>query len=193
MFPAKPLSSETLREPGSIEMPFAKTIAAISRLRPKSIILVRPHPLAQDEPYVREAMERVGRDRARLYFGHPEAMIAMSRRAIFNNPTNILFSCYSGRLIDVSDYSEEHYGEFGEVSLAHGYGAVYVNPRGVDFESRLAVVLEMDEIFEAHGLTVERDKLLRNCPADIQPLLSCLTAVAGREIDSKIREGAAQG
>ena len=192
MFPAKPLSSETLREPGSIELAFARTIVAISRLRPKAVILVRPHPLAQNEPYVREAMARVGPDRARLYFAHPEAMIALSRRAIFNNPTNILFSCYSGKLIDVSDYSEEHFSEFGEVSLAHGYGAVYVNPRGDNFESRLAVVLEEDEIFNEHGLTAERDKLLRNSPADIQPLLSCLAADAGPKLDSEILGGSVQ-
>lgn len=183
MFPAKPLSSETLREPGSIEMPFAKTLAAISRLRPKSLILVRPHPLAQNEPYVREAMERVGRDRARLYFGHPEAMIALSRRAIFNNPTNILFSCYFGRLIDVSDYAEEHFSEFGDVSLAHGYGAVYVNPRSDDFESRLATALESDEMFDEPELTAAREDLLRNSPADVRPLLSFLQSKSSAGID----------
>ena len=183
MFPAKPLSSETLREPGSIEMPFAKTISAISRLRPKAIILVRPHPLAQNEPYVLDAIERVGRDRARLYFGHPEAMIALSRRAIFNNPTNILFSCYSGRLIDVSDYAEEHFSEFGEVSLAHGYGAVYVNPRGDNFESRLATALERDEMFDKPELTAARECLLRNSPADVRPLLSFLQSDSSPRID----------
>ena len=97
MFPAKPLSSETLRETGSIEMPFVRTITTISRLRPKAVILVRPHPLAMSESYVHDIMAQVGPERVQLCFAHPEVMIALSHRAIFNNPTNILFSCYSGR------------------------------------------------------------------------------------------------
>ena len=109
-----------------------------------------------------------------MTFAHPEVLVALSRRCITNNPTNILLAGFFGRLIDCGEYPEFHFKERGEVSLAHGYGPLYVNPLAKDFESRLALALEDDSLFEAPELTEKRDCLHRNNPPCFEALLNLL-------------------
>ncbi len=174
MFAAKPYSAETLRDPEAIQRVFIQALTTLVRLRPKAVVLIRPHPLAIDAAYIQEAMAAVGADHARLSFAHPEVLIALSRRAIFNNPTNVMFSCYDGPMLDVSDYPDDHHAEFGARSLAHGYGPVYVDPRGDDFADRFAAALNDDGLFDDPALTDKRDALLAANPPTLTPLLDLL-------------------
>ena len=176
MFPAKPHSHETLRKAGSIEEAFSTALRALCKLRPNALVLCRPHPRTLNEPYFRDLMEEVGQDRARLCFAHPEVLLAMSRRAIFNNPSNLMFSSFQGRFIDVSDYPDQHFKDFSAKSLADGFGAVYVDPLSDDFEERFAEVIENDEVFGDLGVTERRDQLIARNPADIESLLDLLAA-----------------
>jgi hypothetical protein len=174
MFPAKPHSHETLREIGSVEETFGRALKALCRIRPKAFVLCRPHPRVLNEPYFRDLIEEVGQDRAQISFAHPEVLLAMSRRAIFNNPSNLLFTCYQGRFVDVSDYPDQHFEDFGEVSLAHGYGAIFVNPRGDDFTTQFTAAIEDDRMFEDDWVTERRDAVLTQNRADLSPLLNLL-------------------
>ena len=171
MVAAKPWSAINLRTEDAIERVFHQVITALCRLRPKAVVLIRPHPKAVDEPYIGNAIETVGANRARISFAHPEVLFALSHRAIFNNPSNIMFTCFPARMIDCSDYPESHRGEFGDTSLAHGYGPVYVNPTGHDFEHRFARALSDDSVFDEPEIRGRRDKLLAESPPDLRPLL----------------------
>lgn len=178
MFAAKPWSSTNLRSPDAVERVFRQTITALCRLRPRAVVLIRPHPLAVDEPYIRDAIAAVGSDHARLCFAHPEVMLALSRRALFNNPTNIMFTCFRAAMIDCSDYADRHYQEHGKVSLAHGYGPLFIDPRAEDFEVQLKRALDDDALFADPELGRLRDDLLARNPANLDPLMSLLRPAA---------------
>ena len=60
------------------------------------------------------------------------------------------------------------------MSLAHGYGPLYINPLAKDFDMQLARALEDDSLFEAPELTEKRDRLHRNNPPRFEALLSLL-------------------
>ena len=107
---------------------------------------------------------------SRLSFAHPEVLLALSRRALFNNPTNIMFSCFKAAMIDCSDYAHRHVQDHGLVSLAHGYGPLYVDPRAGDFEQKLARALEDDALFDDRELGRKRDELLKRNPPDVEAL-----------------------
>ncbi|MBL6935476.1 MAG: hypothetical protein ISR48_08695 [Alphaproteobacteria bacterium] len=172
LFAAKPGSGSNYGLPGSIERSFKTITTSLFRIRPDAVILIRAHPLAMEEPYIKECIEESGR--ARMTLAHPEVLIALSRRSITNNQTNILFAGFSGRLIDCGEYPEFHFKEHGEVSLAHGYGPLYINPLAKDFESRLARALEDDSLFEVPELTEKRDRLHRDNPPRFEALLNLL-------------------
>ena len=82
-----------------------------------------------------------------------------------------MFSCFDGKLIDVSDYHPEHYDEFGDRSLADGYGPVYLNPRRPDFETAFKALIDSDEPFENPKAHERRDSLLTRNPTDLSGLL----------------------
>jgi len=174
LFAAKPGSGSNYGLPGSIERSFKTIMTALARIRPDAVILIRAHPLAMEEPYIKECIEEAGGGRAHMTLAHPEVLIALSRRSVTNNQTNILFSGFFGKLIDCGEYPEFHFQEHGEVSLAHGYGPLYINPLAEDFESRLARALEDDSLFEAPELTKKRDILNQNNPARFEALLDLL-------------------
>jgi len=169
-FAAKPFSAVNLRIPQSVEETFALCLKTLCALRPNALVLIRPHPLAVDAPHIKAGIAAVGANRARISFIHPEVLIALSRRAICDNPTNIIFSCFPGKIIDCSDYPDSHYAEFGQVSLAHGYGPVFVNPVAGDFKKRFAAALE-DSAFDNLALHDLSDKLLAESEPDLTPLL----------------------
>ena len=110
---------------------------------------------------------------------HPEVLLNISRRALFNNPTNIIFSCFPGHLIDVADYDDDHYLKRGRVSLAHGLGPVHICPRDDDFSEKLNFALTTEEPFRDPDLVRDRDAILQNNPSDIGPMLKLLDIPAG--------------
>ncbi len=173
LFAAKSGSGANLGLPGAIERSFGTIVTALTRLRPHAILLIRAHPQAMDEPYIAETVASLG-PKAHLSFAHPEVLLALSRRCIANNPTNVLFTGFHGKSIDCSEYPEFHFKEHGEVSLAHGYGPLYINPLAKDFDMQLARALEDDSLFEAPELTEKRDRLHRNNPPRFEALLSLL-------------------
>ena len=174
LFAAKSGSSGNLGLPGAIERSFKAIITALTRLRPDAVILIRAHPQAVDEPYIAEALASLGPERTHLSFAHPEILLALSRRCIANNPTNVLFTGFHGKSIDCSEYPDFHFKEHDEVSLAHGYGPLYINPLAKDFDSRVARALEDDSLFEAPGLTEKRDRLHRDNPPRFEVLQNLL-------------------
>jgi len=174
VFAAKPGSGSNQGLPGSIERTFRTIMASLSRIRPDAVILIRAHPKAMNEPYIKECIREEGGGRTRMTFAHPEVLVALSRRCITNNPTNILFTGFFGRLIDCGEYPEFHFKEHGEVSLAHGYGPLYINPLAKDFDARLARALEDDSLFDAPELTNKMDILHRNNPPRPDILLDLL-------------------
>ncbi|MEQ8443946.1 MAG: hypothetical protein RIM33_07685 [Alphaproteobacteria bacterium] len=171
-FPAKVWSAESLRDDDAIVWTFELACRLILAHRPKGVILMRPHPKAAETPYYLETLEQAGPSRARISMLHPEVLLELAHRAVFNNPTNILFSCFTGRMIDNSDYHPEHYEEFGDRSLADGYGPVYINPRAKDFEDRFLRALDDDALFDDPDLVANRDALLSRNPADITRFIS---------------------
>lgn len=170
-FPAKVWSAESLRDDNAIVWTFDLACRLLLKERPRAVILMRPHPKAIETPYYLEILEEAGPMRARLSFLHPEVLLKLSHRAVFNNPTNIMFSCFDGKLIDVSDYHPEHYDEFGDRSLADGYGPVYLNPRSPEFETAFKALIDSDEPFENPKAHERRDSLLTRNPTDLSGLL----------------------
>lgn len=176
MFPAKVWSAETLHHDDSIVWTFKKAFWRIIQTRPKAVILLRPHPKALETPYFEELLEAVGPGRARISWLHPEVLLQISHRAVFNNPTNILFSCFRGRFMDVSDYHPEHFAEHGDRSLAHGFGVAYVNPHRADFEETFDRLLSDDAAHEAAADSDRSEALLARNPASIERLLAWIEA-----------------
>ena len=80
----------------------------------------------------------------------------------------------SRAFVDVSDYPDQHFEDFGEVSSAHGYGAIFVNPRGDDFTTKFSAAIEDDRMFEDDWLTERRDAVLTQNRAELSPLLNLL-------------------
>lgn len=174
VFAAKSGSSDNLGLPGAVERSFEAIITALTRLRPDAVILIRAHPKAVDEPYIREGLKAAGDAHLRMSVVHPEVLLALSHRCFANNPTNILFAGFPGRCIDCSEYPDSHFEQFGEVSLAHGYGPLYINPLAKDFDVQLARALEDDSLFEAPELTKKKDILNQNNPPRFKALLDLL-------------------
>jgi hypothetical protein len=173
MLAAKPDSAVNLREPSSIALAFFSTLEVVFDTYPNAYVLVRPHPLAVDSDYVQEALRR-HEGQIELSRLHPEVLIALAKRTIVNNPTNVIFSCFPGRFIDVSDYAEKHYEERGPVSLAHGLGPLHIGPRWPDFEKRLKKALADDGVFDDPTLDFERTRLLEENPTDLSPFISAI-------------------
>lgn len=169
-FPAKVWSAESLRDKEAIVWTFLKACDAILEGRPNAFILMRPHPKAIETPYYEKVLSDSG-GRAMICLRHPEVLLRLCHRAVFNNPTNILFSCFMGKMIDVSDYHPEHYEEFGQRSLADGFGPVYINPRAPDFEALFHAALSDDELFNHPSVCRNRDRLLERNPAEITKFL----------------------
>jgi hypothetical protein len=174
VFTSKPGSDDNVGQPGSVGPTFRTIIITLTRLRPDAVILVRSHPQAMEAPYIREGIEAAGRGHIYMSLMHPEVLFALSRRCITFSVSNMLFSSYSGHLIDCCQYPDFYFKERGEVSLAHGYGPLYVNPLSEDFASRFAHALADDSLFEAPELTNRMETLHRNNPPRFEVLLDLL-------------------
>lgn len=174
VFTSKPGSDDNVGQPGSVGPTFRTIITTLARLRPGAVILVRAHPQAMDAPYIREGIEAAGGERIYMSLTHPEVLFALSRRCITFSVSNMLFSSYLGHLIDCCQYPDFHFKEHGEVSLAHGYGPLYINPLAKDFDSRLAQALEDDSLFDAPELMEKRERLHHNNPPRFEALLDLL-------------------
>jgi hypothetical protein len=170
-FPAKEGSGRNLRSPHSPAETFVSILKALRALRLRSLILIRPHPLSQQEPFIVDTLAEMNDPHVVITTMHPEVMIALSDRVIVNAPTNIQTTSYAGKFIDCSDYSERHYAECGAVSLAEGHGTVFVEPRGDDFAARLDRALSDDKLFEAAGSDAKRRALVEANPPRIDLLL----------------------
>ncbi len=174
-FAPKTASSANLRTPDSAERTFRQILMALRQLRRKSTILVRPHPLAENAAYLSDTLGWLHDPHIVVSLAHPEVLIALSRRAIVNAPTNVAFTSPEGRFIDCADYREEHYDRQGETSLGQGYGTIFVNPAAPDFERRLESALS-DAPWEGGSLFVERERLLAAHPPRLDKLMSLLGA-----------------
>ncbi len=174
VFTSKPGSDDNVGQSGSVGPTFRTIITTLARLRPGAVIFVRAHPQAMEAPYIREGIEAAGRGRIRMSLTHPEVLLALSRRGITFSVSNMLFSSYSGHLIDCCQYPDFHFKEHGEVSLAHGYGPLYVNPLAEDFVSRFERVLADDSLFDAPELTEKVETLHHNNPPRFEVLLDLL-------------------
>ena len=173
VFAAKPGSGQNLGLPGAVERSFVALMQALSRLTPNATILVRAHPKAMEADYIRRWTEGEN-PRVRMTCLHPEVLIALSDRCFANNPTNVFFHGFGGRLIDVSEYPPEHTDRHGAVSLAHGLGPLYADPRSDGFESDIARLVEDDTVFEAGEHDRDIPALFARNPADINPLLALI-------------------
>ena len=174
-FSAKGYSSTHLRTPESAQRTFDNVVRSLTTLRPRATILLRPHPLALREPWFKAALEAIGNPNVVLSYAHPEVMVALSRRALVNNPTNILFTTPFGRFIDCSDYRPSHYEQVGEASLAEGYGVVFVNPARDDFAQRLEWALG-EEPWQDVAVFAKRERLSRDNPPSIAEVLNWFEA-----------------
>lgn len=168
-FPAKPESGEFLREPDSVQYSFARMVDVLMRDRPEAKLLLRPHPLALGHSYIQAALSKYP-GRIAISNRHPEVLYALGRRVLFVNPSNVMFTCYPGRVIDVSDYSEAHRAAFADRSLAEGYGSVLVNPRDTDFDVRLLELVARDEAFDMLADNSKAASLQARNPVTLEPL-----------------------
>jgi len=170
IFAAKPYSAVNLRSSTSVEEVFTLCLEALREHRPDALVFIRPHPLAIDAEHIRQGIASVGADFARISFLHPEVLVSLSRLVFLDNPSNLMFSCFPGRFVDCSDYPESHYEQFGEVSLAHGYGPLYLNPRSSGFSSRILEIINKPELCSSPDLTTKRDNLLSKSKPGLEPL-----------------------
>ena len=173
-FPGKPGSNEFLRGVGSIEHVFLKQMKALAKLRPNAYILIRPHPLAIHEEYVREGMRAFGNGQARISFAHPEVLLRLCRRCLFNNPTNLLFHCFPGHMVDCSDYPDDHYEEHGDISMAEGLGIVFVRPDRDNFYEKFREAIENDEPFREARNVGRLERIMESGKPRISSLLQLL-------------------
>ncbi|MGB8276141.1 MAG: hypothetical protein WCF16_12830 [Alphaproteobacteria bacterium] len=171
-FPVKGFGARTLRTPDSPADTFRLVLKTLRRLRPGALILIRLHPVAENDAFVHQTLAEMDDPNIVITRAHPEVLIAMSRRVIFNGPTNIQTTCLGGRFIDCTDYSPRHYAEMGERSLVEGYGTVFVRPTGEDFEARLARALGDDSLFAASEVEAKRQALVAENPFTLAPLLA---------------------
>jgi hypothetical protein len=170
-FPGKAFGARTLRTPTSPADTFRLVLKTLRALRPNSLILLRLHPVAQKEEFLFDTLAEMDDPHIVVSMAHPEVLIALSKRVIVNGPTNIQTTCYEGRFIDCTDYSERHYAELGEVSLADGYGTVFVKPTGDDFAARLERAIGDDSLFEAPGTEAKRRALVAANPPNLDALV----------------------
>ena len=186
MFPAKPGSSINLRQADSVEFSLKRGLETLFEINPNATVLMRPHPLALDSTYVVDALKRYG-SRVRLSFLHPEVLIALCCRSIFNNPTNITFSCFPGKLIDIADYADRHYEERGPVALSHGLGPLHVGPRWYDFAEKFSRALTNDDVFEDPALSNDRNTIISGAPSCLTPLLNAIGQVGHGTIEKGLQ------
>jgi len=179
-FPSKPGSNELLRGDDSVEWVFVQQMTALSKARPDGFVLLRPHPLAVDEAYVREGIEAFGQDRARISYAHPEVLLRLCHRCFFNNPTNLLFHCFPGRMVDCSDYPDYHFEERGETSMADGLGVVYIRPDDAKFDTRFEEILESEEPFQESETCWRLSEMLESGHPNIDALLAILEPKSSR-------------
>lgn len=168
--PTKSFSSRGLRTPTSADDTCLSVLTALRRVKPDALILVRPHPLALGEPGLQRALAAVGERQVRVSFAHPEVLTALSRRVLFNAPSNVMSTGTVGRFVDCSDYKPDHFERLGQVSVAYGYGNLYVSPLGDDFPERLRAALDDDTLFDVPGLCDKRNDMIRR----FQPNLAVL-------------------
>lgn len=171
IFAAKPGSGGNLGNPGAIERSFNKLLPVLRELDPNATILVRAHPKAVGAEYIEKWLQVEGGN-IRLTFMHPEVLIALSDRVFANNPTNVLFHGFGGCQIDVSEYPEVHFQRHGPVSLAHGLGPLYADPRDDGFKDRIAQLLADDSAFASGEHDDQIRAILDRNPSDITPLLA---------------------
>ena len=178
VFAAKTGSGANIGVPGASERSLRTVLVTLCRLRPDATILIRAHPQAMDDVHIKEAIEAVESGHVRLTFAHPEVLAELSQRCIATNQTNILFAGYTGRFMDCGEYPEFHFRKHGEVSLAHGYGPLYINPLAEDFDSRFARALADDSLFDTPELTEKINVLNHNNPPRFEALLKLLDSVS---------------
>ena len=170
----KTFASTQLRAGDSVVVTFEQILRALRRLCPASTILVRPHPLAVDEPYLHETLTRLDDAKISVTFLHPELLEALSKRVIINAPTNLIYTSLDGRFIDCTDYREEDLAKHGNESFGAGYGTVYVNPNEQHFDKRLALALDDSDVQPAASNIEKRRSLIANNPASVEALLTWL-------------------
>jgi hypothetical protein len=172
-FAAKGYSSTHLRTLDSAVHTFKLILRTLSELRPSATILVRPHPLALREAWLKDALAAIRNPNIVVCSAHPEVMVILSRCAFANNPTNIMFTTPFGRFIDCSDYKTAHYEKAGEKSLAEGYGVIFVNPARDDFAERLRETLA-DEPWSNPDIFAKRERLLAKNGPSVDQFLTWL-------------------
>lgn len=171
VFAAKPGSGDNLGLPGAVERSFNALIPVLLEASPDATILIRAHPKAVGADYIENCI-RMNPGRVRMTFIHPEVLIALCDRVFANNPTNVLFHGFGGCQVDVSEYPEEHIRKHGAVSLAHGLGPVYADPREQAFKARITDMLENAELFS--GQDDAMTSLLERNPPNIGALITLL-------------------
>tara|TARA_Y100001934_G_scaffold276155_2_gene372088 strand:- start:678 stop:1982 length:1305 start_codon:yes stop_codon:yes gene_type:complete len=174
----KLFASETLRTSESVPVTFELIMTTLRRLRPNATILVRPHPLAVDEPYLHETLERMDDPNISITFLHPELLDTLASRVIINAPTNLIFTSCDGCYIDCSDYREEDLAKKGNMSFGAGYGAAYVNPNDPEFEGRFAALLDDDEWQKTPRLYEKRRALAAQNPPAVDALIDWMARPA---------------
>lgn len=178
-FPSKAASHRYLRTPTSPADSFRLVMKTLRALKPRALILLRLHPIAQREPFVLDTLAEMADPHIVISLAHPEVLIALSRRVIVNSPTNIQTTSCSGRFIDCTDYSDRHYAELGEVSLTEGYGTVFVKPTGDDFAERLERAIGDDALYEAPAVNAKRQALMDANPPNFDALIRWMEPEGG--------------
>lgn len=174
IFPAKPDADLNLCGKGATERTFAAILQHLKKHHPDATVFVRLHPIAQHVPYFAEIMKAVDHTGLIVSLAHPEVLINLSERIVVNGPTNILGTSFVGKFIDVADYSDADREARGPISLAHGYGTIFVDPRHPDFETEFERALTDDGVFADDAVFAKRKQLIDENPLRMEALLSRL-------------------
>jgi len=173
-FPSKLFASLNMRTETSAGDTFTAVLEALKSEKPSATILIRLHPVSINDPFFSSEIKRVGLENALVTYAHPEVLGRLSKRIIVNGPTNIQTTMPDGNFIDCTDYSEEHLKTIGPVSLAEGYGTLYVSPREPGFTDRLVNALDDDSAYDAPGITKKRRNLNAANPPKLNKLVLLL-------------------
>lgn len=174
IFPAKPDADLNLSGTGATKDTFAAIMRHLKKHHPDATVFVRLHPIAQHVPFFGEIMDEVDHKGTVVSLAHPEVLINLSDRIIVNGPTNILGTSFVGKFIDIADYSAAYRKDRGAVSLAEGYGTIYVDPTRDDFETEFERALTDDGVFADDTVFAKRRQLIDENPLRMEALLSRL-------------------
>jgi hypothetical protein len=174
VFPAKSAASRNQRTLESPKRTFRQILEALRTIRPKSLILVRPHPIVREEAFLADTLRDLNDPQIIMTDMHPEVMIGLADRVLVNGATNIQTTSHTGCFIDCTDYDQDHFDAVGERSLVDGYGTIFIRPTRQDFVAALDQAISDEMLYDDPVINHKRHELIAENPVQIETLVQLI-------------------